>query len=786
MNTPLIKRLLLCILAPVLLGNGSTVDALEAGAHAERLTFSVGTPLAGDPARQGRPATAEHDPLWIRCLRLDDGTTKIYLLTLDIHHIPQSLRERVVALAAGLANKENIFLTATHTGNGPGSMEESLPLRWSDGRYNPVLVEEIAEKIIVSMQGAEAVSQRATVGYGTARQQVLSANANETGGPVDEQIGVIRVDNADGQAIAVATNFAAMPHMVPAAQRYQFSADYPGAYYTAMEELTDPGCKAMFLLGAGGGQVTANPESQQSWAAIEAVGRLLAGRAKEVANKMTFRDARLKSYYREVQLPSTIADATMPSTTVLQALEIDGLLLVFLPAVPDVEIGLALRKQASALGYQNQFTVAAANAYIGNIVPRSGFASGTPEASRHPYGPDMADWLYANVDAMLRGVPVENPPTADSTNTESTSKSEEIALRGDAAERGRQRAVRFASSMRARYNTVVLEAVRKGDLRPVGGAWPYFPPMLDPTPLAMLPLAAEARPMLQRLDETVLAEVEAGAAAVAMPVDAFWLLQSVGASVYPGDDAPWFQSPMSTVVAIVGERAGADQTIIGLNLDWPWTDLSVLTTVEPSEGHVYLQTGFDWQMGAFVGMNDAGVTVAVLELDGQPDGGAIGLPIDFVLRDILQRTATYEAALEYLGNAVQHENGRVLLSGPGKSGWMTAVISLGDGIALRNVEEGLLFGVDIVHEGSDEATRERYQYLESALGSERIVGVEELKRTLTDGTVGDTERRRLWNSQTRQSVILLPQRGLMSVARLGESGMPGEYTNHTLKRGEVE
>lgn len=338
------------IIALLLLVGGRPAAALEAGAAKIRLTLPEGTPLGGDPSRMGRAALSEHDPLWARCVYLDDGENNVYLLSMDMHHIPRSLRDRILALAEGMLTAENLIITATHTGNGPGGLEPGLAMRWAEGRFQPELQESVAETVVTLLGQARSAAQRATLGYGTARQQVLSANTHDPAGPIDEQIGVVRIDNADGQAIAILSSFSAMPRMVPDENVYEFSADYPGAYYTALENLSDPGCIAMFLPGACGGQRTANPENHSGWAEVESVGRLLAVRTKEVANKMSYRDVKLNVFYREVPVPPTLAEGYFPPATILQALVLDDLVLLFLPGMPSADVGIELRSRLGALG----------------------------------------------------------------------------------------------------------------------------------------------------------------------------------------------------------------------------------------------------------------------------------------------------------------------------------------------------------------------------------------------------------------------------------------------------
>ena len=96
--------------------------ALEAGAAKVEITPPVGTPMNGYGARMGRSSTGVHDPLWSRCLYLDDGETKVLLVNTDLCMINAELRARVLELAPEDVPPENIILTATHTHSAQGGM----------------------------------------------------------------------------------------------------------------------------------------------------------------------------------------------------------------------------------------------------------------------------------------------------------------------------------------------------------------------------------------------------------------------------------------------------------------------------------------------------------------------------------------------------------------------------------------------------------------------------------------------------------------------------------------
>ncbi len=768
-------------LALLLLMAGATAHGLEAGAAKVRLTMPAGTPLGGDADRQGVAALGEHDPLWSRALFLNDGENQVYVVTLDLHHIPRALRARVQDLSESMTSGDKVFLTATHTGNGPGGLEEGLARRWANGRYQPDLLESLAMAVVDSMRGAQEVAQRATLGFGTARQQVLSVNANDPDGPIDDQIGVVRVDNADGQALAILTNFSAMPRLVPDSHRFYFSADYPGAYYAQLEALSDPGCVAMFLPGAVGGQTSINPEGTSGWAAIESVGRLLAVRTKEVANRMTFRDAKVNTYYAELTLPETVAGAFVPEETVLQALKLDELVLLFVPGIPSVDVGRALQNEVKRQGLEMAFVVAASNDDIMNMVSRDEFFQGRPEAQRHHYGPQMTTWLEENVAALLRG---ERAPVVQPVTELATSDSEyAITLRGTGRERGMQQGQQFGAALNARYTQAVLAAIRSDELRPDAPLWSHWPAFLDATPIALPALASGIRPWLRDAQADTLAALEGMASGASMPFDAVWLTQNAHVLRRQGEEAKWFQAPLGTMVAVLGDRAGADGTVIGVNLDWPTEEQPVVSTVLPADGLGYVEIGFGWHLGTHVGMNEAGVTVALLELGIPEDGAAAGLPVSLVLSEILQRTRDFDAALALLRERTGTRSGRVLLSGAMADGWKTAVIALGSTLSVRTESEGVLLGVDATREGANDATRERYHFVTDLLGGERIVGTDELAQSLVTGDPEDTGRYHVWNNDTRYSVVMVPGRQLLQASLADEGHQAGSYETYTVKRG---
>lgn len=754
--------------------------ALEAGAAKVDITPPPGVPLNGYGARMGRVARGAHDPIWARALYLDDGETRLFLVNTDLCMINRELRARVLELAPGAVPKEHVILTATHTHSGPGGMHRHLPLRFVAGDFRPDVLEETAQGIARAMREAHAARTRAAIGYATTDQDTLSANRRVPGGPIDKQIGVIRVDDADGNTLAIVTNFAAHPTSVGGADQFNFSADYCGFYYAAVEEMSSPGCVALFLNGAQGNQTIGNPEGKAGWERTESVGRLLAARAKAAANKIACDTATLRVAYAEPRLPQSIAPF-VPETTVVQTLEIDDLAISFLPGEPVVEIGLELRKRALAAGYRAHFTVGLANDYLMYFVPRRFYAQDNYEAHMNFHGPGIKDWLLREFGAQWsRAEPVDPDPDPPALEVEEAGGGLHVRLAAAPRDRGFQRGRYFAEDFRLRHDRHVVEAVRSGPLRPTGGIMDWLPPVVDPAPLAVTALAQRARPLLAGVAADAFAEMEGMAEGAGLPFDAVWLLQQAQAIASRADRTPFMAFPLCTVFAVGSGR----DLLVGRNLDWPVDEVPlVVRTPKTDTNREFVSVGFSWNAGVFSGMNDAGL-VATLEAAPQlGDPPTTGPTAEFVLRDMLARADSLDSAATMLA-AQKHLRGyHVLLAGPTGTGYGARVAELGSDLHWRDVDDGVLLGTAPETPELDSDARLRYTRAAALIAGGGGLDLAGAKALLTDAEPGREGDARIWNARTRHSVVFEPARKRLHVAFPSADGRPGPWTTVVVDGG---
>ena len=113
-------------------------------------------------------------------------------------------------------------------------------------------------------------------------------------GPVDPEVGVIKVEDMQGRPRAIVMNYACHADVV--CQNYAISADYPGAATRKVEEAFGDGLNCLFVQGAGGNIESLIISSrrtgpvdpfQTDYSTIERVGGLLAYETIKLAKSLS-------------------------------------------------------------------------------------------------------------------------------------------------------------------------------------------------------------------------------------------------------------------------------------------------------------------------------------------------------------------------------------------------------------------------------------------------------------------------------------------------------------------
>ncbi|MEX2016751.1 MAG: neutral/alkaline non-lysosomal ceramidase N-terminal domain-containing protein [Candidatus Hydrogenedentales bacterium] len=644
------------VLFLTLVAGATSAHALQAGAAKVAIEAPLGAPMWGHFHQPGRVVVAQHDPLWARALYLEDDAERILIVTIDIFAVTPSLRERVLDFAPEGVPTERIVLVATHTHNGPGGMAAPVAARWVAGPFREDIVQQVAQACGEAMQRAYDSRRRATIDYGVASQATLAINRLAENGPVSEQLGVLRVDDSDGAAIAVAVNFAAHPTTVGAQDAMTYSADYAGYFYDHLESLSSPGCVAMLLPGPLGDQACANPEAQSGWAWTESIGRLLAVRVKGVANELRGHELPLGFVEGDVELPPATADF-LPHAAPLQMFSAGNLSMLFVPAEPYATVGGDIATAMRRGSARTVFIVALANGYHG-ILPSSDLLSAAdPEALAQFYGP-IAGGAFAAAAARLAGADVEDSAPGDAEER-SVGGGAVLLLSGDAELRGRRRGARYGGKLQDVFQQSVAPMLRDEQAAPDHAPWSLAPRYMNLTPFLLPYRAAQARAWFGNFSPSLVDEVAGVASAAGLPFDAVWL--SMCAQTRTDTMAP----------KTFPVRTPEGKMLLGVVAPSPDPVLPPFVHVQPDTGPTYFQIGAGWNAGVAAGLNDSGLVVWCepdAATDAAPDFEA---PMACLARDLLLAAGSVESALAVVA-PVTEMRGRLGIADAAAIQWLSS------------------------------------------------------------------------------------------------------------------
>ena len=267
---------------------------LTAGVARIDITPPVGFRLQGI-MRRIEPSTGVETPLLATALVLADERTKIVLVDCDLlgFDLPlaEEIRERI-ADRVGTA-PSRVAVGCTHTHNGPCTVRGILggvhqvagaaPEIKALDAYIENLVDRLARLAAQADGGRRPARAAAGSGHAEvavnreecAREDGLIVVGRNPGGTTDHSVDVLRIDDLEGNPIAVLTSYAAHPVCMGFETR-RLSQDFPGVVRRIVEEATGATC--LYLTGAAGNQAC-HTFLQSDWGEKERTGGIVGAAA---------------------------------------------------------------------------------------------------------------------------------------------------------------------------------------------------------------------------------------------------------------------------------------------------------------------------------------------------------------------------------------------------------------------------------------------------------------------------------------------------------------------------
>ena len=276
--------LLLSLLVP-----SAASGELKAGIARVEITPSSFMPMYGYANRKCGPANGTHDPLFAKVLVLDAGDSRMAIVTTDLGSLVTDTLRRDVAAKLGIPV---LLLSASHTHSAPAFLPfGSAPATSDEAR---AYLAQLERKIFGAIESASRSMFPARLGVGKGslqlgynrlllredgRARAVFDNLDRVPyGPVDPEIVLLRVEDADGRAKALLVHYA-VHAVVLGPTSCKYSADYPGVLQSAVEKELE-GTQVMFVQGGAGDM---NPLFQgrsgkeaDDFAVMEKMGQLLA------------------------------------------------------------------------------------------------------------------------------------------------------------------------------------------------------------------------------------------------------------------------------------------------------------------------------------------------------------------------------------------------------------------------------------------------------------------------------------------------------------------------------
>ena len=326
----------------------SEQKVFKAGAATANITPFLGGALIGEWNQP--PAIEVHDELHVRCLMLDDGTTKLVFVVADVLGLYQDLTDAAKKLISERMDipSSNIIISAIHTHSavsamGIGEKRRSWDLDTFD-RYQEFVIQRIADAVQLAANhleparigwGSVAVPEHVFVRRWKMKQPVINpfgeydkvvmnpghSNSNKlTPAAVpDPDVSFVSVKSIDGRPIALFANYSL--HYVGGTPKGHISADYFAVFCDRIQQLLnaekqDPPFVGIMSNGTSGDinniNFSGSPEKNAPYAKMKYVGRDVAQKVFEAFGSIAYHDwVPLKAKQKEVTLKVRKPDKKM-------------------------------------------------------------------------------------------------------------------------------------------------------------------------------------------------------------------------------------------------------------------------------------------------------------------------------------------------------------------------------------------------------------------------------------------------------------------------------------------
>jgi len=406
--------------ACVLVGSGATAAGeapaprVLAGAASMTVDLPAAPPLAGYgefPRRAWlpdllgrapdtfwfRPATGVHDPIKVRALVLEAAGVRLLWIAVDLVGMDATLLAELRARLDQLGLRyAAVIAAASHTHSGPGAFTRSELFGFiAVDRESP----RVRGRIFAAMEAAtrRAEDRKRPAAVGTGRSEITGITESRVRGPLDPELGVLKVMGVDGRPVAVVWNYA-IHGTALGRENFKLSGDIMGDASARIEEQL--GVPALFVNGAVG---DVSPR-YRGWDGLASTGKILSAGVLTLWPRLAVDPApRLSATVETAALPSPALDlrnclgrwiprgtrlglrSALPASADILAVSVGRGAWVAIPGELETRLGQDI-KSAGRPHFTHTFVAGLANGYQGYFLASEHFRTSSYISCASLYG----------------------------------------------------------------------------------------------------------------------------------------------------------------------------------------------------------------------------------------------------------------------------------------------------------------------------------------------------------------------------------------------------------------
>lgn len=383
--------------------------------------------LGGYGERQGKPALGTHDETWAKILTLKNGDEYLFIITLDICHVPWSLVEHTIK-KAGLPfiNPNNVLMMASHTHAGLEGMsidERNIVNNPNIGIFDTEVLQYVSSQIAKGVH--ESIKNLSPVTFSAGRMETKGLNKNRRHKelPTDPYLTVLRFDK-DNKPWVIFVNFTAH-ETIMTPDEMLLSAGYPGIIQRTIETFY-PGTICMFSNGAEGDVAPDGYKGASAWESMENYGLTLANLVMDINKELkpvpitTFQHIILwkelppkkvapdffkiagDEYKVSEEMVNAMINQLFPEKAPFHLIQINDCAIITFPGEPITEIGLNTKQKLTQKGINIPVVTSLTNDLIGYILTEKEYNQSGYEVTASFYGPKLGETVEKIVDEITQ------------------------------------------------------------------------------------------------------------------------------------------------------------------------------------------------------------------------------------------------------------------------------------------------------------------------------------------------------------------------------------------------